>query len=153
MRIDDSGLEITAVSLQKDKEVSQDNWPRKGYPKSIGYDIQSTANISLKKGEITMIPTGLYLQWSGQEYSELRNPCYVEIVGRSHTMTFAVIRGIIDYGYTGEVFVKVLPTIDQEITKGNPVAQLIFHSCVYTGPQKFVKFTERQDNKLGSSNQ
>lgn len=94
--------------------------PVRAHIDDAGYDLFSTSDILLKKGECVIVPTGIAIS--------MPEGVYGRIAPRSSLGAKNVIvnAGVVDRGYTGELKV-ILSSIsaDYTVKKGDKIAQLI----------------------------
>ena len=123
------------------------------YKDDAGMDLASVEDVFVQPGKSVSIPTGLRV--------EFPPGCWGRITARSSTIErfqVVVLEGIIDGGYRGELFVRVLNTSKgtRKIPKGTRVAQLILHETIVPYWIKEVKTlspTERGSKGFGSSDE
>lgn len=99
--------------------------PTKHYTGDAGWDLVVSRPCTIKAGETADVHTDLYM--------DMPPSTFARIVGRSSTLRkhhLMVNEGIIDNGYTGELFVCVhnLGNTDFRVKKGMRLAQIIFHT-------------------------
>lgn len=151
-------VESTAGELHVDKIVferkKQDAiLPTKGYDDDAGYDLYACETVVVPaRGQATVscgvavdIPEGLWAQ----------------ITGRSSTLQklnlmVAPTAGVIDEGYTGELFAPVVSISDQDVVieAGQRIAQLILHEAPgqrYTPAWGVTREKLRGANGFGST--
>ncbi len=96
-------------------------YSKSNYPGDAGFDIASTVTMSVAPHKIIKVPTGV----------KLINPTgrYGQIQSRSSTAFYKglVVGGVIDSGYTGEIFVLLHNTSDEKqiVYENDRIAQVI----------------------------
>ena len=97
--------------------------PFKKRDTDAGYDLVGIESVVLKPKEATLVRTGVCLS-APQGY-------YYTLEGRSSLWSKGIVpnRGIIDTGYTGEIWVSLVNWNDFAylIEEGDRIAQLLFH--------------------------
>lgn len=125
----------------------------------IGWDLRVTEGGKVHPGEVVRFSTGVRIA--------LRDGYWAEIASRSGVASrgLHIIRGIIDTGYRGELFISAWRPSDfdseYEVAAGERLAQLIVHSkplhdyCVQVddlyGFQRLPPVGERGERGFGSS--
>lgn len=102
--------------------------PTRGYDDDAGYDLYASSDVTVPaRGQATIplgvsvdIPEGLWAQITGRS-STLKN---------LHLMVAPTV-GVIDEGYTGELFAPVVSISDEDVVieKGQRIAQMILHTA------------------------
>lgn len=122
--MDNEGLDmdIKFQCIDKDAKIPQlsTKW-------SVGYDLYSVVDKILQPASITKIPLGLTLTMPPW--------IWAQILSRS-SMAFKGIQtcgGVIDPDYDGEINVILHNTTTEAyvVTKGQRIAQMVFHHAVY----------------------
>jgi dUTP pyrophosphatase len=105
--------------------------PERAHPTDAGLDFFSAVDVVLSPGEVTKVPTGIriHAEGQGEGYNQPGGWTYACLVWDKSGMGakgVKVLGGVIDDGYTGEVFV-VLGTMGGEIAilKGQKLAQVL----------------------------
>lgn len=127
-----------------------------GYPGDAGWDLAVSEDVEIPASAgvagtppVQNLPTGVHLG--------LPDNLFARLVGRSSTISkwgLLVVEGIIDAGYTGELFVRVVNVTDQPVSipSGTRVAQVLFHPIesvkLIEGP---IPTTVRGSRGFGSS--
>lgn len=98
--------------------------PFKKYAGDAGWDLFTSEECTIQPGETKDVHTGVRIQMPPY--------LFARITGRSSSLRkhkLLINEGIIDRGYTGELFVCVhnLGTESVTIKKGDRVAQILFH--------------------------
>jgi dUTP pyrophosphatase len=98
--------------------------PHKEYLGDAGWDLFTSEECTIQPGETQDVHTGVRIQMPPY--------LFARITGRSSSLRkrkLLVNEGIIDRGYTGELFICVhnLGTEPVTIKKGDRVAQILFH--------------------------
>lgn len=98
--------------------------PYKKYVGDAGWDLFTSEECTIQPGETKDVHTGVRIQMPPY--------LFARITGRSSSLrkrNLLVNEGIIDRGYTGEMFICVhnLGTEPVTIKKGDRVAQVLFH--------------------------
>lgn len=96
--------------------------PTRGHSEDAGVDLATLGDHSIPGGGFLDVPTGVYCQ--------IPYGCWARLEGRSSTLRrygLLVNPGVIDRGYTGELFVGIQNLTEQEvrIESGQRLAQLI----------------------------
>ena len=108
---------------------------------SVGYDIKSNVQVTLKAHVPTAIPTGVYMKAPEGYWGKIEGRSSLALKG------IQVLGGIIDPDYEGEVKVILMSVKDYLVKRGDKVAQLVF--------LPFTAFEEaegeRGDGGFGSS--
>lgn len=96
--------------------------PTRAYPTDAGYDLYCSQAVVLQPGQAVNIPTGVAVV--------SKRPIWLFLCGRSSTAIkhkLAVDIGVIDHGYTGELFVKCINIGKEQkiINAGMRIAQII----------------------------
>lgn len=125
---------------------------------NAGWDIRSAMHLEIRKGEISVIPTGIHIG--------LPRGLAAYVLPRSSLaskgLTIVNAPGLIDPGYTGEVKVIMTNLTDTpyQVILGERIAQIVFHEV---SPVKLVEVSEdnffnnipawktRRDGALGST--
>jgi len=124
--------------------------PKYAHHDDAGFDLFAIQNITLKKGERFMIPTGIAMEIPGG---------YVGLVwdksGLSMKHGIKTVGGVVDSVYRGEVFIGVINLGDNDYTfeKGHKVAQMIIQKreTVDFEEVKELSDTVRGDGGFGST--
>lgn len=126
--------------------------PMKAHPTDAGYDLVSTADKTLAPGCWSLIPTGLHI---GLPAGTVGYVCPRSGLAAKHRITVTNAPGVIDPGYTGEIFVNLinLGHLPYTIQRGDRIAQLIIHHTVEVDWQHVIKLesTERGHSGHGST--
>lgn len=98
--------------------------PFKKYAGDAGWDLFTSNECTILPGETKDVHTGVHIQMPPY--------LFARITGRSSSLrkrNLLVNEGIIDRGYTGELFICVhnLGSEPVEIKKGDRIAQVLFH--------------------------
>lgn len=127
--------------------------PTKGYSDDAGYDLYASEDVTVPARGQALVPCGVKV--------DIPAGMWAQITGRSstlskHNLMVAPTVGVIDEGYTGELFAPVVSISDQDvhITKGQRLAQLILHIAPgqdYTPAWGVVRNKERGSNGFGST--
>lgn len=124
--------------------------PTRAYEGDAADDLYVSRDVIIAPGETKDVHTDICVQ--------LPSNYYGRITGRSSTMRkhqLLVIEGIIDSGYTGELFICVHNVGEMffNVTKGMRLAQFIVHEIVNTNyePVPTLAKTERGSRGFGSS--
>nr|DAV85896.1 MAG TPA: dCTP deaminase dUTPase [Caudoviricetes sp.] len=126
--------------------------PVKAHPTDAGYDLTATAAKTLAPGQHALIPTGLHI---GLPPNTVGYVCPRSGLAAKHRITVTNAPGVIDPGYTGEIFVNLinLGHLPYTIQRGDRIAQLIIHHTVEVDWQPVTEFedTQRGNNGHGST--
>lgn len=123
--------------------------PTQAYEGDAGYDIYINDSVILAPGETRDIPTGVRVKLPAGYWGFL--------TGRSSSIRkgLDVVNGIIDNGYTGELFVAVRNLSHQSVrlSSGTRLAQFILMPIVKTEFEQVevLPSTEREEKGFGSS--
>lgn len=114
----------TAKFMRATKEARM---PDHTYPGDAGYDLYVSRPVRIAPGEWVDVHTDIHV--------ELPEGVWAEIVGRSSTFRkrgIQVQQGVIDNGYTGEMFIACWNTTDdyRDLEIGERIAQLIPHYLI-----------------------
>lgn len=115
----------------------------------VGYNLISTEDVIIKTDEVVNVPTGVKVK--------LPTGYWALILARSSTIFkhhIHVFPGVIDNGYTGELFVPCIAMVKQRvIPKGSSIAQLIMFPAVTPFLEIVNKLpeTERGEQGFGST--
>lgn len=124
----------------------------KAHPTDAGYDLTATATQILSPGQRALIPTGLHI---GLPAGTVGYVCPRSGLAAKHRITVTNAPGVIDPGYTGEIFVNLinLGHLPYTIQRGDRIAQLIIHKTVDVDWQHVTELesTERGNNGHGST--
>ncbi len=126
--------------------------PRKKYSGDAGWDLAVSRPQVVKPGETVDVHTDIYIGMPPN--------IYARITGRSSTMrkhNLLVNEGIIDNGYTGEMFISIynMGAEPFRVEKGMRLAQLIFSPILDIRMAEVDKIEEtpgqRNDKGFGST--
>lgn len=127
--------------------------PTKGYADDAGYDLYAAEAATIPARGQAMVSCGVAV--------DIPEGMWAEIRGRSSTLRkfslmVAPTVGVIDEGYTGELFAPVVSLNDHEVTieKGQRIAQLILHHAPgqqYQPTWGVVREKARGANGFGST--
>lgn len=122
--------------------------PMKAHPTDAGYDLVSTADKTLAPDCWSLIPTGLHI---GLPAGTVGYVCPRSGLAAKHRVTVTNAPGVIDPGYTGEIFVNLinLGHLPYTIQRGDRIAQLIIHKTVDVDWQPVTEFEETQRGNHG----
>lgn len=147
---------ITGTEIKKKVFISLNEnnghpmMPSHAYDGDAGYDLFVSRPAIVSPGSVADVHTDISIR--------LPHGYYARIVGRSSTLRkrrLVVNEGIIDNGYTGELFVCVLNTTRHaiQIDPGERLAQLIVQPIVLLDfiARDDLGHTERGNNGFGSS--
>ncbi|UAT42697.1 dUTP diphosphatase [Anaplasmataceae bacterium AB001_6] len=130
------------------------NAPKYATEGSAGFDVQAaiTDNLTLKSGEIKIVPTGIAVEILPGYEIQVRPRSGMAI---KSGVTIVNSPGTIDSDYRGEIKVGLinLGHSDFEITKGQRIAQLILsqYTRAIMSVCKDLSDTERGDKGFGST--
>lgn len=127
--------------------------PTKGYADDAGYDLYASEDVFVPARGQATVPTGVAV--------DIPEGLWAQITGRSSTLQklnlmVAPTAGVIDEGYTGELFAPVVSISDEPvyIAKGQRIAQLILHEAPgqrYTPAWGATRQKLRGSNGFGST--
>lgn len=119
--------------------------PFRAHEGDAGYDLFTVKDVLLEPGVPQDVPTGIRM--------ELPVGFWARITGRSSTIRkhkILVNEGIIDQGYTGELFVLCINLGEPiRIPAGTRLAQLIPHPLVNTDWQEVTSLNETSRGQKG----
>lgn len=100
--------------------------PTKGYADDAGYDLYSVDDVTIPARGLGMVSCGVSV--------DIPTGMWAQITGRSSTLQklrlmVAPTAGVIDEGYTGELFAPIVSISDEDVhvKAGDRIAQLILH--------------------------
>lgn len=138
-----------------EKHVPTATLPTKGYTDDAGFDLYAAVDAVIPARGQAMVSCGVAV--------DIPEGMWAQITGRSstlkkHNLLVAPTVGVIDEGYTGELFAPVVSISDEDVlvSKGDRIAQLILH---HAPGQNFrpvwgrVRNKERGSNGFGSTGQ
>lgn len=122
--------------------------PVKAHATDAGYDLTATTDKTLAPGQRALIPTGLHI---GLPAGTVGYVCPRSGLAAKHGITVLNAPGVIDPGYTGEIFVNLinLGHLPYTIQRGDRIAQLIIHQTVDVDWQHVTEFEETQRGAHG----
>ncbi len=122
--------------------------PVKAHPTDAGYDLAATTNKTLAPGCRALIPTGLHVNLPAGTVGYV---CPRSGMAANYGITVLNAPGVIDPGYTGEIFVNLINLGSEPYTVqcGDRVAQLIIHKTVEVDWQPVAEFEETQRGAHG----
>lgn len=122
--------------------------PVKAHPTDAGHDLTSTTDKTLAPGCWALIPTGLHI---GLPAGTVGYVCPRSGLAAKHRITVTNAPGVIDPGYTGEIFVNLinLGHLPYTVQCGDRIAQLIIHKTVDVDWQHVAEFDETQRGAHG----
>jgi dUTP pyrophosphatase len=137
-----------AEAIVFEKRLGVATLPTKGYDDDAGYDLYAAADVTVPARGQAMVSCGVSV--------DIPEGMWAEIRGRSSTLRnfslmVAPTVGVIDEGYTGELFAPVVSLNDDNvnIVAGQRIAQLILH---HAPGQQFQPVWGRVRNKARGSN-
>ena len=136
------------IPIRKSTVASDLPYPEYATPGSSGVDLiaANTEPIILRRGEISLVPTGLSLALPLGLEAQVRARSGLAL---KHGVTLVNGPGTIDADYRGEIGV-ILTTLKDEpfvINRGDRIAQMVFAPVVQAG---FVAVDELPDSKRGT---
>jgi len=122
--------------------------PVKAHPTDAGYDLTATDAKTLAPGQRALIPTGLRINLPAGAGGYV---CPRSGLAAKRGITVLNAPGVIDPGYTGEIFVNLINLGSESYTvqRGDRVAQLIIHQTVDVDWQHVTEFEETQRGAHG----
>ena len=122
--------------------------PMKAHPTDAGYDLVATADKTLAPGCWSLIPTGLHI---GLPPNTVGYVCPRSGLAAKHGIAVLNAPGVIDPGYTGEIFVNLINLGSEPYTvqRGDRIAQLIVHQVVEVDWRPVAEFEETQRGHNG----
>ena len=128
---------FNCVRVQYKRLHPEAQLPKRANPNDAASDLYSIETLWIKPGETTNIDTGLVFA--------VPAGYYVTINGRSSMNKLGLIpfRGIIDAGYNGPLMVTLTNTgaISHMIKKGDRIAQITLHECIYYEVEEVEEFS------------
>lgn len=117
--------------------------PVKAHPTDAGYDLAAAADKILPPGCRSLIPTGLRINLPAGTVGYV---CPRSGMAAKNGITVLNAPGVIDPGYTGEIFVNIINhgACPYKIHSGDKIAQLIIHQTVDVDWQHVTEFEETQ---------
>ncbi len=126
--------------------------PVKAHPTDAGYDLVATENKTLAPGQRALIPTGLRINLPAGTVGYV---CPRSGLAAKRGITVLNTPGVVDPGYTGEIFVNLINfgPYTHTVHSGERIAQLIIHQTVDVDWQHVTEFgeTQRGTNGHGST--
>lgn len=128
------------IEFKLDKDAKK---PYKRYTGDAGWDLFISEECIIQPGETVDVHTGVYI--------DMPSYLYARITGRSSSLRkhkVLVNEGIIDNGYTGELFICVHNLSDKpfKAEKGMRLAQILFHTI------EDIRWSEVNEFKPTASN-
>ncbi len=127
--------------------------PTKGYPTDAGYDLYAVEEVTVPARGQAEVSCGVAV--------DVPDGMWAQITGRSSTLKkrnlmVAPTVGVIDSGYTGELFAPIVSISDEDevIHKGDRLAQLILHEAPgtrFTPAWGAIPSKDRGENGFGST--
>ncbi len=136
-----------------------DLFPKKSHNDDAGYDIMSTENIVLKKGEVKAVPVGFRLALPKGWEAQIRPRSGLAV---KHGISVENSPGTIDSNYRGPVKVIIrylgtegfnLDEADFKIERGDRIAQMVINklSNIVLLPSEDLDETDRGEMGFGST--
>lgn len=125
----------------------------KGTPGSSGYDIRSMIDLTIKPGQIYLIPTGFSLEMPNNMEGQIRSRSGLAKKG----IVVANGIGTIDSDYRGEIYIMIISLLDKDYTieYHEKIAQIVFMELpevqFENTPQLLIKPTDRGEGGFGST--
>lgn len=151
--IESTGGELAVDKIVFEKKKMDATLPTKGYDDDAGYDLYASDDVIVPARGQATIPLGVAV--------DIPEGLWAQITGRSSTLKnlhlmVAPTAGVIDEGYTGELFAPVVSISDEDvhIEKGQRIAQLILHDAPgqqYTPAWGVTRQKLRGANGFGST--
>jgi dUTP pyrophosphatase len=139
-------LDIEPITFEKKKDGA--TLPTKGYADDAGYDLYACEPVTVPARGQALVSCGVAV--------DIPEGMWAQITGRSSTLQklnlmVAPTAGVIDEGYTGELFAPVVSISDEDvfIESGQRIAQLILHEAP---GQRYVPTWGTTRQKLRGSN-
>ena len=122
--------------------------PVKAHTTDAGYDLTATTSKTLAPGQRELIPTGLHINLPAGTVGYV---CPRSGMAANYGITVLNAPGVIDPGYTGEIFVNLINfgPYTYGIQSGERIAQLIIHKTVEVDWQHVTEFKETQRGAHG----
>jgi len=115
--------------------------PTRKHPIDAGMDVYSLGNYVIKPQTLKIVRTGIGIETP---------PRYMTLIKPKSSSNFLIGGGVIDEGYSGEVFIKIFNVLSDDviIRKGDAVAQLINVKIVANPPDitSMPVFSDRGDD-------
>lgn len=144
-------LEVEPIIFEPKKQGAK--LPTKGYADDAGYDLYACETVVVPARGQAIVSCGVSV--------DIPSGAWAQITGRSSTLQklnlmVAPTAGVIDEGYTGELFAPVVSVSDQDITieSGQRIAQLILHHALgqdFKPAWGTVRTKARGSNGFGST--
>ncbi len=120
--------ELQDYKILQYKPVRVDEWwqaPDRAYPEDAGYDLATSEDVEIPPGGFLDVPTNIAML--------LPTGTWGYLVGRSSTLRklgLLVAPGVIDGGYTGELYAGVqnLTSSVVRVAQGDRLSQIIIHT-------------------------
>ncbi len=126
--------------------------PARSSDGSAGYDVYSSAPVTIQPGEIGDIPTGLRMEIPPQFYAQIKSRSSVVLFKK-----LIVLAGVIDSDFRGLVRILLLNTNSHEvvINMNEKIAQIVFLPCIFPliVESAFLTPTVRNEKGFGSTNE
>lgn len=120
--------------------------PSVAHPDDVGHDIFSASSVTLKRGRVTAVPTGVRMCRCEERH-------FVKVEGRSGLARSGIfpVGGVIDPAYRGEIVVLLMNASgrDHEVTAGDKIAQLVVYAVGRSQAAELED--ERADRGFGST--
>ena len=133
--------------LNKDAEI-----PQYAHDGDSGVDLRSMVDVVLNPGQVSLVPTGIAVQFEKGYEAQVRPRSGMAI---KQKLTVINTPGTIDSTYRGEIKVGLLNLGDhvQQVKKGDRIAQLVFAPVVHADFTLVDQFDEttRGDGGFGST--
>jgi dUTP pyrophosphatase len=143
--------DVEPIVFEKAKQDA--TLPTKGYADDAGYDLYASDEVIVPARGQATVPLGVKV--------DIPEGLWAQITGRSSTLKnlnlmVAPTVGVIDEGYTGELFAPVVSNADEDvkIERGQRIAQLILHEAPgqrFTPVWGVARRKERGANGFGST--
>lgn len=134
---------LKTISLEYRRICPEAKPPFRKRDTDAGYDLSSVSDVKIPPRSFCMIPTGLQIS-PPPGY-------YYTIEGRSGMIRDGIIarRGVIDATYTGDIFVILYNSTDQDyyVRCGDRVAQIIVQEIQHCDFIEVDEFSEEYDRR------
>lgn len=124
----------------------EDLAPRKAHHDDAAYDLRSRQELVLPRDQVTIVPTGLFLELPVGYEAQVRPRSGL---AAKHAITIPNSPGTIDAGYRGEVCVIMLNLgrADFQIQRGDRIAQMIIQRLPDV---ELIAVSELSDTRRGA---
>ncbi len=130
----------------------EDLTPGRAHHDDAAFDLRSRENTSLPPGEVTVVPTGLFLELPHGFEAQVRPRSGL---AAKHAITIPNAPGTIDAGYRGEVCVIMfnLGKKEYSVSRGDRIAQMVIQRLpdIELVPAESLAESKRGSGGFGST--